>query len=183
MGYDEIIQGDDFGDDDLDSQLGNLLGDVAVMGSAYNVESGNKARRQRAAINALIAKRVNDGALVRDVSPSKAREFIIGFGVTSVAASGSSTITQRPQVLFRPERVVIPSNIALDFMVTDIKVGKNSQFTANGEVPAVVFSETSFGVRLKMDTCQISMDITLSIRNLSANARNFTAAIIGPAVE
>jgi len=156
------------------------------VGSAYGVSpktAANAGRRNRAAMQALINRRVQEGNIVRDVSPTKAREYVIGFGVTSVAGSGTANVTQRPQVLFRPERIVIPSNVALDFMLSDVKVGKNSQFTANAEVPAVVFTETSFGVRLKMDTCQISMDITIGVRNTSANARNFTAAIVGPAVE
>ncbi len=86
-------------------------------------------------------------------------------------------------VIFRPERILIPSSVGVDFQVTDVKVGKNSQFSASGEVPAVVFAETAFGVRLKMDTCQVSMDITISVRNTNAAQRNFTAAVIGPAVE
>lgn len=196
VGYEEIYQGmgndlvpvgdrfvggwDAYGDDEL-----GLLGDDEL-GAAYAVapkSARNAGVRNREAVQALINKRIREGSIVRDVSPTKSREYIIGFGVTAVSASGTATIPQRPQVLFRPERIIIPSNIALDFMLADVKVGKNSQFTASGEVPAVVFAESSFGVRLKMDTCQISMDIILSVRNLSANARNFTAAIIGPAVE
>ncbi len=195
VGYEEIDGDDEAGDfmgDDLQRVGDRFVGfdgdDEAgdFLGSAYRVAPKSRATasaRNRAAVNALIEKRIRQGSIVRDVSPTKAREYVIGFGVESVAASGTRTITQRPQVLFRPERIIIPSNIALDFMLTDVKIGKNSQFTASAEVPAVVFAETSFGVRLKMDTCQISMDIILAVRNLSANARNFTAAIIGPAVE
>ncbi len=193
VGYEEISGDDELGDfmgDDLQRVGDRFVGydDEAgdFLGSAFQVSSksrANAAARNRAGVNALIEKRIREGSIVRDVSPTKSREYVIGFGVTSVAASGTATIIQRPQVLFRPERIIIPSNVALDFMLQDVKIGKNSQFTASAEVPAVVFAETSFGVRLKMDTCQISMDIILAVRNLSANARNFTAAIIGPAVE
>jgi len=137
----------------------------------------------RAMTAALDARRVQEGAIIRDVSPTKSREYILGFDSTAVPGSTSANITKRPQVIFRPERVVIPSAVGVDFQVVDIKVGKNSQFSASGEVPAVVFAETSFGVRLKMDTAQVSMDVTISVRNTNAAQRNFTAAIIGPAVE
>lgn len=169
-GYDFV--GDESGGDYLvgDSLLGEMYPEAAV--------------RQNALVAAAVAnRRVSEGNIVRDVAPTKAREYILGFDSTAVPGSTSANITKRPQVIFRPERVVIPSSVGVDFQVVDIKVGKNSQFSASGEVPAVVFAETSFGVRLKMDTCQVSMDVTISVRNTNAAQRNFTAAIIGPAIE
>jgi hypothetical protein len=175
------VEGWDFvGDDES--------GDDDVMGIWYpgKKKKGGAARQRQlmaARAAALSQRRVQEGAILRDVNPTKAREYILGFDSTAVPGSTSANITKRPQVIFRPERVVIPSAVGVDFQVVDIKVGKNSQFSASGEVPAVVFAETSFGVRLKMDTCQVSMDVTISVRNTNAAQRNFTAAIIGPAVE
>lgn len=184
-GYGHELAGYDFvGDEyelDGDYLVGDdLLGDDDLIGAVYP----EKAVRKNALVAAAVAnRRVAEGAIVKDTSPTKAREYILGFDSTAVPGSTSANITKRPQVIFRPERVVIPSAVGVDFQVVDIKIGKNSQFTASGEVPAVVFAETSFGVRLKMDTCQVSMDVTISVRNTNAAQRNFTAAIIGPAVE
>jgi hypothetical protein len=188
------FDGDFDGDDDTgafnaDVLAGDFDGDLeSMMGAARRRKRrGKRNARQRqimaARAAALANRRVQEGAILQDVNPTKAREYILGFDSTSVPGSTSANITKRPQVIFRPERVVIPSAVGIDFQVVDIKVGKNSQFSASGEVPAVVFSETSFGVRLKMDTAQVSMDVTISIRNTNAAQRNFTAAIIGPAVE
>jgi len=174
-GYDLI--GDDLMGDDLMGD--DLMGDY-IVGAEY---SARQVRANPLVAAAVANRRVSEGAIIRDVAPTKAREYILGFDSTAVPGSTSANITKRPQVIFRPERVVIPSSVGVDFQVTDIKVGKNSQFSASGEVPAVVFAETSFGVRLKMDTCQVSMDVTISVRNTNAAQRNFTAAIIGPAVE
>lgn len=174
------LEGDAFVGDDVE-------GADDVMGVWYPGRKKTAKSRQaglmRARAAALAQRRVQEGAILKDVSPTKAREYILGFDSTAVPGSTSANITKRPQVIFRPERVVIPAAVGVDFQVVDIKVGKNSQFSASGEVPAVVFAETSFGVRLKMDTCQVSMDVTISIRNTNAAQRNFTAAIIGPAVE
>ena len=179
---DDLLEGDEgFVGDDLDDLLEGDTDDM--MGAWFGIGAGNKKKRQREAIKALIQKRIQQGAIVRDSSPTKSREYVIGFDTTSVAAGANASPSKRPQVLFRPERIIIPSNIALDFVVVDVKVGKNSQFVQSGEVPAVVFTEGSFGVRLKMDTVQVSMDLTLTVRNTSGNTRNFTAAVIGPAVE
>lgn len=196
--YGHEIQGDESGFDFVGDESGDesgafehLEGDETgddVMGIWYpGKKKGGAARKQSALMSAraaaLAQRRVQEGAILRDVNPTKSREYILGFDSTAVPGSTSANITKRPQVIFRPERVVIPSSVGVDFQVVDIKVGKNSQFSASGEVPAVVFAETSFGVRLKMDTCQVSMDVTISVRNTNAAQRNFTAAIIGPAVE
>jgi len=188
------VMGDDMGDetgwDFVGDETGDELGDD--MGVWYPAKK-RMAKRSAAAARqnqlmaaraaALSQRRVQEGAILRDVNPTKAREYILGFDSTAIPGSTSANITKRPQVIFRPERVIIPSSVGVDFQVVDIKVGKNSQFSASGEVPAVVFAETAFGVRLKMDTCQVSMDVTISVRNTNVNLRNFTAAIIGPAVE
>jgi hypothetical protein len=181
----EQISGDDLEGDAFVGE--DMEGVDDVMGVWYPGRKAKAKSKQgslmRARAAALAQRRVSEGAILRDVSPTKAREYILGFDSTAVPGSTSANITKRPQVIFRPERVVIPAAVGVDFQCVDIKVGKNSQFSASGEVPAVVFAETSFGVRLKMDTCQVSMDVTLSIRNTNAAQRNFTAAIIGPAVE
>ena len=180
-GYSHELAGYDLvGDGSGDYLVGDdLLGDD-ILGELYPEAD---VRRNALVAAAVANRRVAEGAIVKDMAPTKAREFILGFDSTAVPGSTSANITQRPQVIVRPERVVIPSAVGVDFQVVDIKVGKNSQFSASGEVPAVVFAETSFGVRLKMDTAQVSMDVTLSVRNTNVNLRNFTAAIIGPAVE
>jgi hypothetical protein len=171
------LEGDDFGDDS--GAFAHVLGRWP-----FKKKRGSARQQLMAARAAAIAqRRVQDGAILQDTNPTKSREYILGFDSTSVPGATSANITKRPQVIFRPERVIIPSSVGVDFQVLDIKVGKNSQFSASGEVPAVVFAETAFGVRLKMDTAQVSMDVTISVRNTNAAQRNFTAAIIGPAVE
>jgi hypothetical protein len=139
--------------------------------------------QQQAAAGALMRKRVAAGALLRGVPPRNSREYALGLGSTSVSGNSSANINVQPQVIFRPERLVVPSNLAVDFLITDIKVGKNSQLVSTGALPAVMFTEVAFGVRLKMDTCQISMFVTISVTNQNPAARNFQGGIVGPAVE
>lgn len=181
-----LFVGDDSGDDALgDDALGDLLGDD-VLGAALRrraAKSNVAAARAQAMKQALLRRRVAAGTLLRDVKPRSSREYALGLGSTSVMGSTSANINVQPQVVFRPERLVIPSNVAIDFLLTDLKVGKNSQLASTGAVPAIAFSEQAFGVRLKMDTAQISMFVTISVTNQNPNARNFQGVIIGPAVE
>ena len=142
-----------------------------------------RRKKNNAMAQALLRRRVQNGAILRNVAPRNAREYALGLGSTSVAGNSSATINVQPQVIFRPERLVVPSNIAVDFLITDIKVGKNSQLVSTGALPAVMFSENAFGVRLKMDTAQISMFVTISVTNQNPAARNFQGGLVGPAVE
>lgn len=167
-GLEEILGGDDSGEEDL---LGAIL--------RKKRGKGNK----RAMARELLRRRVNSGTLLRSVSPRSSREYALGLGSTSVAGNSSANINVQPQVIFRPERLVIPSNIAMDFLITDIKVGKNSQLVSTGALPGLMFTENAFGVRLKMDTAQISMFVTISVTNQNPNARNFQGGLVGPAVE
>ena len=108
----------------------------------------------------------------------------MGFdSVATIAAGASATLTQRPQIIFRPERIVVPAAVAAFFQINDVRVGKNSQLVSAGAIPAATFAETAFGVRLKMDTVQISQDLILQVTNIDVAARRFLAAMIGESVE
>jgi hypothetical protein len=193
----ELLEGDDSsgfeyaeimgGDDDA---LGELIGDGDdasgddLLGAALRARAGKRRNAKKQAMaNALLRRRVSSGAVLRSVAPRNAREYALGLGSTSVTGNSSANINVQPQVIFRPERLVVPSNIAVDFLITDIKVGKNSQLVSTGALPAVMFTEQAFGVRLKMDTAQISMFVTVSVTNQNALARNFQGGLVGPAVE
>jgi hypothetical protein len=178
--YTEILGDDEAGEFVPSSSGANFVGDDDIIGAFLRRK---RNAQQQAAAQALMRRRVASGALLRGVPPRNSREYALGLGSTSVSGSSSANINVQPQVIFRPERLVVPSNLAVDFLITDIKVGKNSQLVSTGALPAVMFTEVAFGVRLKMDTCQISMFVTISVTNQNPAARNFQGGIIGPAVE
>jgi hypothetical protein len=181
----DILAGDESGFEGLTEIMGDDSGDDAgaqFVGDESGAASTRKGHSSQAKAD-LLRKRIAAGALLRTLPPRSSREFIIGLGSTSLPALSSANISVQPQVIFRPERIVIPSNIAADFLITDVKVGKNSQLVSPGAIPAVVFVENAFGVRLKMDTAQIAQFITVSVTNQNGASRNFQGAIIGPAVE
>ena len=177
----DLLDGEFVGDGSDGSQAWGESGDD-ILGAVVRKKRQRNARKQAMARD-LMARRVASGALLRSVPPRNAREYALGLGSTSVAGASSANINVQPQVIFRPERLVVPSNIAVDFLITDIKVGKNSQLVSTGALPAVMFTEQAFGVRLKMDTAQISMFVTVSVTNQNPAARNFQGGLVGPAVE
>ena len=185
-GSDGDILGELLGEMDGEDSSGAFVGDGSdgddILGAVVRKKRQRNARKQAMA-RQLMNRRVASGALLRSVPPRNAREYALGLGSTSVAGTSSANINVQPQVIFRPERLVVPSNLAVDFLITDIKVGKNSQLVSTGALPAVMFTEQAFGVRLKMDTAQISMFVTVSVTNQNPAARNFQGGLVGPAVE
>ena len=173
---------------DGDDEAGEFVGDDDAGDDVLGAVIKGLARRQKntdktAMARDLLRRRIAAGTMTRSVNPRSSREYALGLGSTSVGGGNSANINVQPQVIFRPERLVVPSNVAVDFLITDIKVGKNSQLASTGALPAVMFTETAFGVRLKMDTAQISMFVTISVTNQNANARNFQGGFVGPAIE
>lgn len=119
----------------------------------------------------------------RGVRRAQQRQFPLGFPTTVIASNASQTITAQTQVVFRPRRIVIPSDIAGSLLVNDFKVGKNSMFPSQDPIPARVFTETAVGVDLHLDTAAVSQLISLSIENTSGASVTFNAAVIGDALE
>ncbi len=168
----------DIGDDDFEGDA--ILGDSILGRHRMHGESVPASVVEQAAIQ----RRMQQGTVLRQYQPQKGRQLILGFSSTGTVAAGATVdIIQRPQLTFRPERVIIPAAIGANFNVADIRIGKDSQFLSAGVIPAAVFAEGAFGVRLKMDTAQIAMDIDLRVTNISAGALNFFAAMIGDSVQ
>lgn len=149
------------------------------------VGAANAPQSASAAMQAAVAQKlVQQGLLVQNERPTRAREFPLGFeSAAAIAPGAAATITSRPQIPFRAQRLVVPSDIAGSFSILDLRVGKNSQFTSAGAVPGRTFQENAVAVGLRCDTAQISQDVTLQVQNIGGAPQTFRAAVIGAAVE
>lgn len=160
IGDDELIGADDV---------------EALLGDDYDVGAS------RAMTRAVAARRASGGTLLKESSPTKSRQYVLGFDSVALVGAGlSATIVSQPQVIFRPERLVVSQP---GFLIQDFRVGKNSQFASAGAVPSEAFQANAFGVRLKCDTAQVSSQITIIVTNITAGGIRFTAALFGDAVE
>lgn len=176
-------------EDDLDMDSGwlEIAGDdeiedlLAVSGAEALI--GAKGRRKKLARNQL-AQLAHNKALLQTRGPTKARYFPLGVPATTIAAGAAATIPVQPQVPFRPQRFVVPSDIAGSFTIGDIRVGKNSQFVTADAVPARAFQEdASSGIEFGFDTAQVSQVISVVANNISLAQQVFRAVFLGAAVE
>lgn len=133
---------------------------------------------------ALQAKRASAGLIYDQQKAGAARRLVLGMASTGAVAAGAiAQIVARPQNLaFKPQRIVIPSTIAPDFLITDIKVGNVSQMVQSGTLPAEAFTQNLFDGMMEMDTVQTSQDFVLQVQNIAGAPRNFNAAVYGLAL-
>jgi hypothetical protein len=168
-GYD--IEGDD---DDL---LIEGDGTSEIVGARRRSRRRRRPSKRRKRILGRIARR-GAGVVVKKGLRNK-RRMPLGFVPTSIAAGASALIPSAPQNLFRPERLVIPSDIAFDFGVRDIKVGNVSQLVQSVEVPAAIFSEVAINTGVTFDTAEVGNQVSVDARNKTAGAIEFVAALVG----
>jgi hypothetical protein len=160
-------------DEELADLLATSMGeDVPAMGP-----SGAAAIRDK-----LLGR---NATLIRELGYTKSREYPLGFDSGAViAAAASQAVTTQPQVVFRVERLVVPSDIGGSFVIDDVVVGKNSQFAAtNVGVPARTFDERAVGVRLRGDTAKVSQNVTIQVTNIGGAGIRFRACVIGSVIE
>lgn len=122
---------------------------------------------------------------VQNSCPTEARRYTLGFSQTNIAFNDTVDIIRFPQVIFRGERLFIPSTIQENFVVVSITVGNRPQFAAAGETPAEIYSEVAINNELGLDTAEPGVQVILQVRNIAADqeAKDFRGAIIGAVVQ
>lgn len=189
-----------------DDASGDIIGELVASGAsdldALMSAAGAVAPVRNPALAKLLASQRNKAAVRRavrtrqmagfnpttlqykDPDYTKARKVPMGFdSVAAIAAGATATITQRPQVPFRPARLLIPSDIAGVILVQDFKVGNKSQLAANGALPGRMFQEDATDSLLLLDTATPALDVTWIVQNIGGAPVRFIGSASGPAVE
>lgn len=168
------------GADDL-SFLNSLVSgdlDALISGDGTSEIIGAKVQnaKKKAALKQLAMR--SAGAVIKR-GLDRRRRYPLGVVPTTITSGDNATIPTTPQNLFRPERLVIPSDIAFDIGVTDVKVGNQSQFVETSEVPGSLFSEVAINTGVTFDTAEIGNQISVALRNKSLADVEFTAGFVG----
>jgi hypothetical protein len=178
IGLDPQVVGDDMGF--LNSLVSGEL-DALISGDGTSEIIGAAARsngnaKKKAALKQLAMR--SAGAVIKR-GLDRRRRYPLGVVPTTITAGNNATIPTTPQNLFRPERLMVPSDIAFDIGVTDVKVGNQSQFVETSEVPATMFSEVAVNTGVTFDTAEIGNQISVALRNKSLADVEFTAGFVG----
>lgn len=185
IGEDYEMIGADDDDEDEDELLEALsvsgAGDSELIGARRSRRGRLAAKRRRNAMRRRIRRNIlaKNAGLIRKVNLQSRRRNPLGFVPTSIPALSTLQVPSAPQNLFRPERLVIPSDIVFDIGLSDIKVGNVSQLVQSAELPGAIFSEVAIDTNVMWDTAEIGNQVSLSIRNKSGAAIEFTGALLG----
>jgi hypothetical protein len=182
----EVISGDE--EDAVLDALVSGMGDTEIVGKKRKVSKALKRLRALRRARALKKKRAralkrklahkNAGAVIKR-GLERRRRYPLGFVPTSVTSGTTQNVPAAPQNLFRPERLVIPSDIAFDFGVPDIKIGNMSQLVQDVELPGAIFSEVAIDTGVHFDTAEVGNQISCRARNKSGITIEFSAAVLG----
>jgi hypothetical protein len=177
MGTAEIVgEEDEIGDEDLLHALS--------IGAARRGNHRKASALKKAAQKLTEFRKIDPNAVaIRQRDLNKRRRFPLGFQPTTVAGGSTSNIPAAPQDMFRPERLVIPSDIAFDFGVQDVKVGNTSQLVSGGEVPAALFTEVAIDTHVHFKTAEIGNQMSVSVRNKTGAPIEFSAGVVGTVVQ
>lgn len=177
IGLEPMFVGDD-GMSFLQSLVSGDL-DALISGDGTSEIIGAKAGSKAAKKAALKKLAMRSAGAVVKRGLDRRRRYPLGVVPTTVSSGDTETIPTTPQNLFRPERLVIPSDIAFDIGVTDVKVGNQSQFVETSEVPGTLFSEVAINTGVTFDTAEIGNQISVQVRNKSLSDVEFVAGFVG----
>ncbi len=158
----------------------DIIGAMSIVGGQPRLVVGNEGGGYGVNPAAVAMKQAK---ILANLEPQKTRRLPLGFPATTVSASGTASVSTQPQVPFRPERLVIPSDYAGDLSITQLVVGKTNQLAASQPLPARAFTEFGWGMDMLLDTADVSQFVTLSLSNLSAAAIDFLGLFLGTAIE
>lgn len=122
------------------------------------------------------------GGLSLQAGSTEPRRETLPIPATLVGAGATADIIMTPQRPQRIGRLVVPSSIAAYFVIHDLEVAKDSQFTGSGSVPAEMFTEVGVDVSLKGSTAYPGVQIVLSVENIDGAPHTFRGGIIGPSL-
>jgi hypothetical protein len=109
-------------------------------------------------------------------------EVLVGFGSTTIYTYSCANLNIQHKYSGESLKIVrleVPPDVAENFLLTDIKVGKNSQFYSLGAVPLSAFAaDAGKFLKLEVDPWPVGLFLTLSVTNKDRNARNFQGAVV-----
>lgn len=143
------------------------------------------AQARRRVPPAVAASAMRNRAVIRPKQALRPRNIWMGFLPVAIGAAAQGTLPQTPQILFRPERLLWPSDTAPWFTVDQLTLGKDNQWgTGVSNVPARAFQEDAvIPVSLGLDTVAPNTQINVLATNFGAAARTARIGMQGQSVQ
>jgi hypothetical protein len=160
------------GFEDIVGDSQEIVGDVAIGElldhAADEMISGDP--QTALAELAVARKAVPNAVAVFQRKLRNRRRQPLGFAaVTIPIATTDVSAVATPQQLFRAKRMVIPSNVATNCSVADVKVGNKSQLVGTEDpITGAMFSELAVGTFVDFLTANVGNKVGVVLRNVNS---------------
>ena len=145
--------------------------------------------RGRGGPNARLAERIRGrrSVIVQDQPQNGSRRQVCPVPSVTVPAGDTAQVQVAPQRLFKTERISLSQTDAAGAavtgcIVTDVKVGQNSQFAASGNIPVDSFRPDAVSAFVDLDTADIGNLVTVTYSNPTAADIVVAGALFGASI-
>lgn len=118
------------------------------------------------------------------IVPNRGRRLPMGLETKGLVAAGSTgDASSDPQVPFRMERFIVPSDIAAFFRISELSIGADNMLASpSTSLPARGFDEEATQVLMGLDTNDPGTTIDIKVINITLVPYQFTSLALGVAV-
>lgn len=180
------LQGKDRGEEEVLGNHQEILGGGNHMEILGALSAAVNQMKQGSAFQNAVAQRLaRRTPVLQEVQPTKKRRWPVGFGPTPIPPLSTVTISAKPQVWFRGEKILDTSpNGSNGLYVQGLFVGNKPQMTTFSSAIAMsTYAGTVLDNEHMLDTCDPALDITWQIQNTTGATITWSASIIGHAVQ
>jgi hypothetical protein len=106
-------------------------------------------------------------------------DVIYGLDFDSVGAGATEAISSSPQKRNVPQRIVVSQTVANNFVLSDIRVGVEPVLATTSALSMAIFVQDSTAPNFRAVVCEVGMDFTVEVTNVTGAAARFTATVVG----
>lgn len=97
----------------------------------------------------------------------------------SGAPGSTAAISSSPQKRNVPQRIVVSQTVANNFVLSDIRVGVEPVLATTQNLSMAIFVQDSTAPNFRAVVCEVGMDFTVEVTNVTGAAARFTATVVG----
>lgn len=161
------------GDDDID-----FGGQLNLKRFARLKNQLAKGRPGRARLPGALAAPLNRAAAMEAY---RGDDVIYGIdsGAAGVAAGTTASLSTSPQKRHVPQKIVVSQTVANNFVLSDIRVGVEPVLATTSNLSMAIFVQDSTAPSFRAVPCEVGMDFTVEVTNITGAAARFTATVVG----
>ena len=166
-----------FGAADADSFGGNL---TLTRFAALNKALSKQAAGAKAGAAAMALPPGLRAALGRAAQIEAYRGDDVIYGLDQVVqANATESLSTSPQKRNVPTRLVVSQTVANSFVLSDIRVGVEPVLATTQNLSMAIFVQDSTAPNFRAVVCEVGMDFTATVTNITGANTRFTATIVG----